>query len=218
MKDFSFVDKMKEETWEEHEASKDSKFAVGIMSGELGVQGFIEWQRVLYPIYVNLENIMRKNRKDSTLHIFDHRKLDRSEKIYNDLMSLGVDPNEDPSPLKSLDPYLDAIHAASAAPQRIMAYHYTRYMGDMNGGQVIARAMTKVYGIEQESLSCYDFSELGDTYHYRKQYKTLLELAPWTEEERQMFIDEAKIAYSVNSAMFEELYDYLKEKKYDEGS
>jgi hypothetical protein len=62
MNKFSFVDRMKKETWDEHEASKDSNFAKGIMSGEFGQQGFVEWQRALYPIYVTLENILKKNR------------------------------------------------------------------------------------------------------------------------------------------------------------
>lgn len=209
MNKFSFVDRMKQETWAEHEASKDSDFAISIMSGKLGTQGFIEWQRALYPIYVKLEGILKKNRKDPVLHIFDHRKLDRAERIYSDLQKLGEDPILNPSPLKTVVPYIAAIQKASEQPQRLMAYHYTRYMGDMNGGQVIARAMENVCGIDKNALSCYDFSEIGDAYHYRKQYKTLLELSPWTEEEREAFIDEAKIAYARNADMFDELYKYL---------
>jgi heme oxygenase len=179
------------------------------MSGEFGQQGFIEWQRALYPIYVTLENILKKNRKDPVLHIFDHRKLDRADRILHDLQLLGEDPISFPSPLRTIPPYIGAINKASEVPQRLMAYHYTRYMGDMNGGQVIARAMENVCGIDKEALSCYDFSEIGDGYHYRKQYKTLLELSPWTEEEREAFIDEAKIAYARNADFFEELYEYL---------
>jgi len=209
MNKFSFVDRMKKETWDEHEASKDSRFANGIMSGEFGQRGFIEWQRALYPVYVKLEKILQGKRKDPVIHIFDHRKLDRSQRIYNDLVSLGTDPILDPSPLKTLPPYIAAIEKASSVPQRLMAYHYTRYMGDMNGGQVIARAMENICGIDKEALTCYDFSEIGDGYHYRKQYKTLLELSPWTEEEREAFIDEAKIAYARNADFFEELYEYL---------
>lgn len=200
---------MKQETWAEHEASKDSDFAISIMSGKFGYRGFIEWQRALYPIYIKLENILKKSRNDPVLHIFDHRKLDRAERIYSDLQKLGTDPILEPSPLKTIGPYVTAIQNASVIPQRLMAYHYTRYMGDMNGGQVIARAMENICGIDKNALSCYDFSEVGDTYHYRKQYKTLLELSPWTEEEREAFIDEAKIAYERNADLFDELYNYL---------
>lgn len=211
MNKFPFVDRMKKETWDEHEASKDSAFATTIMSGELGKQAFIEWQRALYPVYETLESILKKMRKtDPTIHIFDHRKLDRKDKIYNDLLKMGVDPIEIPSHLNTVPEYVDSIKEASKSAPRLMAYHYTRYMGDMNGGQVIAMQMNKVYGIDMEELSCYDFSEVGDLYHYRKQYKTLLELVPWTEQDRESFIDEAKNAYAVNEKLFNELYELHK--------
>lgn len=208
MNKFPFVDRMKEETWEEHEASKDSQFATTIMSGELGKQAFIEWQRALYPVYETLENILKKIRKtDPTIHIFDHRKLDRAGRIYADLVELGVDPVLQPTTLKTIPPYLEAIERASEEAPRLMAYHYTRYMGDMNGGQVIAMQMSRVYGIDKSQMTCYDFTEVGDLYHYRKQYKTLLELVPWTKEQRESFIDEAKVAYKINEQLFNELYE-----------
>ena len=211
MNKFSFVDRMKRETWDEHEASKDSPFAQTIMSGELGKQAFVEWQKALYPVYETLEDILKKMRKtDPTIHIFDHRKLDRADSIYTDLLEFGVDPIAEPTTLKSIPPYLEAIKKASEETPRLMAYHYTRYMGDMNGGQVIAMRMNKVYGIDKSAMSCYDFSQLGDLYHYRKQYKTLLELVPWTEEQRESFIDEAKTAYKINEQLFNELYDLYK--------
>jgi heme oxygenase len=105
MNNFSFVDKMKKETWKEHEDSKESPFAKGIMGGELGVRGFVEWQRALYPIYDLLEEILKENHNDPVLHVFDHRKLDRTKKIYNDLASLGADPIKDKTKLESIHPY-----------------------------------------------------------------------------------------------------------------
>lgn len=206
MSEMNFVDTMKKETFDEHELSKDSGFATSLMSGEWDALAFIEWQNALYPVYVALEKNLVANRKDPSLHIFDHRKLDRAGRIKHDLGTYGVDPIETPSTLASVAPYVAAVEAASASPQRLMAYHYTRYMGDMIGGQVIARCMMKEYGMTPDSLTCYDFSECGDIHQYRKTYKTLLELVPWTEEERREFIEEVKVAYKVNAAMFEELY------------
>jgi heme oxygenase len=206
MSEMNFVDTMKKETFDEHELSKDSGFATSLMSGEWDALAFIEWQNALYPVYVALEKNLVANRKDPSLHIFDHRKLDRADRIKHDLGTYGIDPIETPSTLASVAPYVAAVEAASASPQRLMAYHYTRYMGDMIGGQVIARCMMKEYGMTPDSLTCYDFSECGDIHQYRKTYKTLLELVPWTEEERREFIEEVKVAYRVNAAMFEELY------------
>lgn len=204
-----FINRMKDETLEAHDQSKDSGFAVTIMGGEWSPRAFAEWQRALYPVYATLESILKKNRKDPNLSVFDHRKLDRADRIYHDLSTLGIDPVEDPSTLPSVPKYVNAVSSAGSSVPRIMAYHYTRYMGDMIGGQVIARSMREKYGMSDYSLTCYDFSELGDLYHYRKTYKTLLELIPWSTEEREEFVDEVKTAYEVNALLFEELYDML---------
>lgn len=209
MSEVSFVEQMKEETFEAHELSKDSGFATTLMSGQWSYKAFVEWQRALYPIYVALEDIMKSNRKDPSLHIFDHRKLDRNQKIFNDLAYYGVNPVLDPSPLPSVKDYVAKVEDAGSRPQRIMAYHYTRYMGDMIGGQVIARTLKEKYDMPDEALTCYDFSDIGDLYHYRKTYKTLLDLVPWTEEERRAFIEETKVAYEINAVLFQELFNLL---------
>jgi len=56
-------------------------------------------------------------------------------------------------------------------------------------------------------LSFYDFSDLGDVVHYRRRYKSLLDLVPWSEAERGDFIDEAQLAFALNAALFDELAD-----------
>lgn len=204
-----FIDRMKEETLEAHDESKDSGFAVTIMSGEWSPFAFVEWQRSLYPVYNTLETVLKKNRKDPILSIFDHRKLDRSERILHDLATYNVDPVLDPSPLPCVQDYVACVADTDGSTPRVLAYHYTRYMGDMIGGQVIARSMKEKYGMSDDSLTCYDFKELGDLHHYRKNYKILIELLPWSDEEREQFVDEIKTAYKINAVLFEQLYDML---------
>ena len=204
-----FIDRMKEETLEAHDESKDSGFAVTIMSGEWSPLAFVEWQRALFPVYNTLETVLKKNRKDPILSIFDHRKLDRSERILHDLATYGVDPVLDPSPLPCVQDYVACVADTDGSTPRVLAYHYTRYMGDMIGGQVIARSMKEKYGMSDDSLTCYDFKDLGDLHHYRKNYKILIELLPWSDEEREQFVDEIKTAYKINAVLFEQLYDML---------
>jgi heme oxygenase len=204
-----FIDQMKQETLEAHDESKDSGFAVTIMSGQWSPLAFVEWQRALYPVYNTLETILKKNRKDPFLSIFDHRRLDRSERIFHDLSTYNVNPILDPSPLPCVQDYVNCVANTDGSTPRILAYHYTRYMGDMIGGQVIARSMKEKYGMSDESLTCYDFSEIGDLHYYRKNYKILIELLPWSEQEREDFVGEIKTAYQINAILFQELYDML---------
>lgn len=203
-----FAERVKEETWEEHEASKDQPFAVELMAGNLDKNAYIQWIIGLLPIYKTLETGMKANRDKYSIYLFDHRRLDRTERIESDLAFWRVDPYTAESPLAEAEFYHETVQAAvdSGSPQRILAHHYTRYMGDMIGGQVISRQLQKMYGMAPEGISFYDFSDIGDIYHYRKTYKSLYDLIPWDNDERDEFIAEAKRAYAANSAFFEALY------------
>ncbi len=55
------------------------------------------------------------------------------------------------------------------------------------------------------SLSFYDFSALGGTHYYRKQYKNLLDLLPWSQTEQVEYISEYQLAYQLNIELFDEL-------------
>lgn len=203
-----FAERVKQETWEEHEASKDQPFAVEIMAGNLDKNAYIQWILGLLPVYRSLEAGLRANRDDYSIYLFDHRKLDRTEKIESDLTFWRVDPFTTESPLPEAKIYHETVQSAvdSGSPQRILAHHYTRYMGDMIGGQVVSRQLQKMYGMPVEGLQFYDFSDIGDIYHYRKTYKSLYDLIPWDNDERDEFVAEAKKAYLANSKFFEALY------------
>lgn len=203
-----FAERVKEETWEEHEASKDQPFAVELMNGNLDENAYVQWILGLLPVYRVLERGLKANRDDYSIYLFDHRKLDRVEKIENDLTFWNVDPSTAVSPIPESTLYRETVQAAvdSGSPQRILAHHYTRYMGDMIGGQVVSRQLQKMYGMPPEGISFYDFSDIGDIYHYRKTYKSLYDLIPWDNSERDEFVAEAKRAYSANAKFFKALY------------
>jgi len=54
--------------------------------------------------------------------------------------------------------------ADAADPSPLLAHAYVRYLGDLSGGQVIRRRISKAYGLEAEEGSgvrFYEFNELG---------------------------------------------------------
>ncbi len=101
--------------------------------------------------------------------------------------------------------YCEAIARSAADPHRLLAHHYTRYLGHMAGGQAISRLIQRHYNIDSRSLTFYDFSALADTHHYRKQYKNLLDLLPWSPTDQAEYIAESQVAYQLNIELFDEL-------------
>lgn len=172
-----------------------------MLDGSLGAHGFIRYLAALVPVYDTLESAMRRS-DDASVAVFDHRALDRSVRLRADLDVLA---GPDWAASTAGIAYAEAVAGCADSPHRLLAHHYTRYLGDMAGGQAIAALVHREYGIDRSALTCLDFSGLGDTHHYRKQYRTLLDLMPWTVAEQDAFVEAAASAYDLSADMFDAL-------------
>ena len=193
---------VKSETASLHEQAERRPFISSLMGGSLNVRGYARYVQALQPVYQALEEAMI-NIQDPIVGVFDHRGLDRSDRMIADLASFGLSVDSRAS--AATRKYCEVISASAMAPHRLLAHHYTRYLGDMAGGQAISRLMQRHYNIDPGSLSYYDFAALGDTHHYRKQYKNLLDLIAWTPIEKSEYIVESQISYQLNIELFDEL-------------
>jgi heme oxygenase len=202
-----FCESVKAATARLHEQAQTHPFISSLMGGSLNVGAYAHYVQALQPVYQVLEEVM-KDLDDMVVGVFDHRGLDRSDRMIADLSRFGV-PTDDRVSAATRN-YCGAIAASAADPHRLLAHHYTRYLGDMAGGQVISRLMQRHYNIDHYnidavSLTFYDFSALGDTHHYRKQYKNLLDLLPWSPTEQAEYIAESQVAFQLNIELFDEL-------------
>jgi heme oxygenase len=196
-----FATSVREATREAHENAEAAPFVQQLLAGSLQVRHYADLLLSLEPVYDAMEQQFRAHADESSLALFHHRRLDRHARIVHDLAGLGQRPGSRPVPDAAYE-YVDAVHDAACSPQRLLAHHYTRYLGDMAGGQAIAARLRSHYGLEPDALTFYDFSDLGDLVHYRRRYKDLLDLVPWSEAERADFIDESKRVFALNFALF----------------
>lgn len=124
--------------------------------------------------------------------------------VYQALEQLLLIQGEEAS-ISLFDAYVSVVREAAVSPQRLLAHHYTRYLGDMAGGRVIASRLRREYDIDQSALTYYDFGGLEDVHSYRRQYRSRLDEVPWTAAEQAEFIGECSLAYRANSQLFGEL-------------
>lgn len=162
----------------------------------------------LAPVYAALEARVRDRNDDASVSLFDHGRLDRTDRIASDLAQCGRRVPRDPI-VPAVSDYVRAIESSATSPQRLLAHHYTRYLGDMAGGQVIASMLQRHYRVGPEALTFYDFSDLGDTVHYRRRYKSLLDLVPWSPLEQAEFIAECRVAFTCNADVFGQLGEHV---------
>jgi heme oxygenase (biliverdin-producing, ferredoxin) len=199
----AFSLRLRESTREAHDRAESQEFIQRLLDGSLHGRAVTALMRALMPVYVELERQLARFAEDPSVVLFDHRALDRAERLHADLVAAGIGAQGTPSP--AVRHYVEVIEASAQSPQRLLAHHYTRYLGDLAGGQVISRLVQRHYDIASERLSYYDFSELGDTHHYRRTYRALLDLVPWSPSEQAEFIAECEVGYDANALLFAEL-------------
>ena len=151
--------------------------------------------------------------------------LDRTNKLEQDLRYYyGVMWRDKIEPSQSTKNYVKRIQViAQQTPYLLVAHHYTRYMGDLSGGQILASITKKALNLTTEGLKFYEF-DIPNMKEYKDKYRQSLNDLNMSEVQTSMLIDEANYAFKLNMLLFDELqgnpiksivkvlYSYLKER------
>lgn len=202
----SFHEQIQGATEESHRSAERTDFIVNLMGGTLNQHAYLRYLEALAPIYEQLETLLRARAARPLLKDFDHRGLDRFSRVQADIALLRGHTRVANSAVRPLatTAYLLRLHA-DIEDERLLAHHYIRYLGDLSGGQAIARLVARHYQIPPEALSFYDFHELSDAKAYKVEYREKLNRADLSEAQKENFIAEAVQLYSLSTDIFNEL-------------
>ncbi len=90
-------------------------------------------------------------------------------------------------------------------PGGFIAHHYTRYLGDLSGGQIIRTLLQRQYGFETNGVGFYLFADIAKPKVFKDVYRSQLDAVDWTEEERDRVIAEVGLAFRFNTELFDDL-------------
>ncbi|MBN9612551.1 MAG: biliverdin-producing heme oxygenase, partial [Actinobacteria bacterium] len=163
-----------------------------------------------YFVYVALEEAAGQLVQDPAYAAFHPAGLVRLPALEADLEHLlGSDWRQIISPVPATEAYAARIREVAAQGWKpgILAHHYTRYLGDLSGGQAISRLMVRQHGFDGPGVAFYDFPELGDLRAFKESYRDALDVlgAGLDDAERQRMIDEVREAYRFNTETFFDL-------------
>jgi heme oxygenase len=194
-------------TREVHERAEGTAFVGKLMSGELALAGFAELVIQHYFIYSALEDAADVMRGDAVAGRFVIDGLRRVPALAEDLeFLLGPQWEDQISPNAATRKYCDRLGTVARRwPGGFVAHHYTRYLGDISGGQVIRAKLRTHHGITGAGAKFYVFDGIGGPAAFRRLYRSLLDATGWDEAERARVIAETKYAFRLNEAVFAEL-------------
>ncbi|AGP30521.1 biliverdin-producing heme oxygenase [Corynebacterium terpenotabidum] len=196
---------IREETRQAHDRAEHSSFMEKLLGGELDAAAFISLQEQAYLFYSALEDAVDACAGDSRLDSVADRKLDRRSALVHDLTVLGGTVDAEPLPeTAAYVAELQRIGRDRDVPA-LIAHHYTRYLGDLAGGQVIGRLMGRLYGVDSDGLTFYDFPHIPKVKVYRDGYRNALDALELSAEEQRHLLDASSAAFAFNSGVFEAL-------------
>ncbi|MFC0680983.1 heme oxygenase (biliverdin-producing) [Lysobacter korlensis] len=191
---------------EDHRATESRPFLTRLVEGSLSLDAYARYLGQLRWVYDALES-----RPCGDVDVFDAR-LRRRAAIESDLAALGVeDADASHPPLPATARYAAHLSALAGSPNRLdstvryLAHHYTRYLGDLSGGQAVAALVARHYGAAEHQLAFARFPELGPVVDAKRRYRERLNSIPLDETEVDELVREVRVAFAFNAAIFDEL-------------
>jgi heme oxygenase len=189
----------------EHNDAESSVFMNALLKGEVNETGYAEYLVALRPVYEALEKVGCELAVHPVVGALIDAGLERLSAIDVDLEYWA--PAGAPSfQSEAVENYVARVNATLNDPVLYVAHHYTRYLGDLSGGQAIGKLLGRAFDIDDKSgLSLYEFPAIDKPKPFKDGYRLRLDELDVSEEDRARIVEEVRVAFSLNSAVFAEL-------------
>ena len=204
----NFAKQLKEGTKKSHSAAENTTFVKSFLRGVVSKESYRALVNDLYFVYCALEEEV-SNLKDhpviGNLQLSDLERKDALEMdlryYYGPIWRSLIKPSE------ACERYVNRIHeVAKNEPELLVGHHYTRYLGDLSGGQILKGIAQKALELgDGQGLKFYDFEKIEDTKAYKAGYRGILNDLPIDQHQADAIIVEANYAFRLNMYMFDTL-------------
>jgi heme oxygenase (biliverdin-producing, ferredoxin) len=88
----------------------------------------------------------------------------------------------------------------------MVAHLYTRYLGDLSGGQILKKIAVNAMNLQDgEGTAFYEFEQIPDEKAFKNNYRQVMNDLPIEGAKLDEVVDEANAAFDMNMVMFNEL-------------
>ncbi|MEV0846992.1 biliverdin-producing heme oxygenase [Streptomyces sp. NPDC049954] len=193
----------------QHTEAETSTFMSDLLGGRLGVPAYARYTEQLWFVYRALEEHSGALADDPVAGPFLRPELTRLPELERDLTHLlGAGWQRRAQALPATEAYARRVaECAREWPGGYVAHHYTRYLGDLSGGQIIRDKAERTWGFARkgDGVRFYVFERIGNPAAFKREYRELLDALPLDEIERPRVVEECKRAFSLNTAVFRAL-------------
>lgn len=204
----NLAQKLREGTTKSHSMAENVSFVKSFLGGVVDKNSYRKLVANLFFIYSAIEEELEKNQDHQVIKYIYFPKLYRKNSLVEDLTYYyGNNWSKFIEPSAATRSYIERIHQIGYNnPELLIAHSYTRYIGDLSGGQILKKIAKNAMHLPNNlGTSFYDFHLIQDEKLFKDQYRNSLNDIPLNPLEIEQIIAEANIAFNLNMKIFQEL-------------
>ena len=192
-------------TKKSHTAAENTKFVGSFLRGVVSRDSYRVLIANFYFVYRAMEEQLFKYKDPPCIKPIYFTELHRTDALAKDCEYFyGTNWKTIIQPSEATQQYVNRIREVE--PDTLVGHHYTRYLGDLSGGQILATIAGNALDLTSENgLAFYDFPDIDDKSNFKTNYRAALDTLPLDMHDINKIIAEANFAFRLNMYMFEEL-------------
>jgi heme oxygenase len=201
---------LREGTKKAHTMAENTGFVSCFLKGVVDKASYRTLVADLYFVYVAMEEEIGRLRAAGhpVVGPVGFPELNRRETLEQDLAYyFGEGWRSAVKATPAAQEYVARLHQVAAeSPELLVGHHYTRYIGDLSGGQILKTIAQKAMNLgEHDGLRFYEFEAIPDEKGFKTHYRATLNNLPIDQAMADRIVAEANHAFHLNMKMFQEL-------------
>ena len=198
---------LREGTKKSHTMAENVGFVKCFLRGVVEKNSYRKLVTNLYFVYTAIEEEMEKLKDHPIVSKIYYPQLNRKASLEQDLhFYYGANWRNEITVSKAGQAYVDRIHEIAATePELLVSHSYTRYLGDLSGGQILKKIAERAMNLTDGGTAFYEFPDISDEKAFKNQYRQAMDELPIDQATADRIVAEANDAFGMNMKLFNEL-------------
>ncbi|MGB2927019.1 MAG: heme oxygenase (biliverdin-producing) [Limnothrix sp.] len=198
---------LREGTKTSHTMAENVGFVKCFLKGVVEKKSYRKLVTDLYFVYSAMEEEMERLKDHPIVSQIYFPELNRKETLETDLrFYYGPNWQSEIQITPSGQAYVDRIHEiANTAPELLVSHSYTRYLGDLSGGQILKKIAQNAMNLDGQGTAFYEFDAIDDEKAFKDKYRAAMNGLDVSQATADQIVEEANDAFGMNMNMFQEL-------------
>ncbi|WP_088240947.1 heme oxygenase (biliverdin-producing) [Calothrix rhizosoleniae] len=203
----NLAQKLRVGTKKAHTMAENVGFVKCFLKGVVEKNSYRKLVGNLYFVYSAMEEEMEKLQDHPIISQINFKELYRQKTLEQDLnYYYGATWREQVQLSSAGKAYVQRIRElAETEPELLVAHSYTRYLGDLSGGQILKGIAQTAMKLDDGGTAFYEFDDIQNEKEFKAKYRQTLDELPIDDATGDRIVEEANDAFGMNMKMFQEL-------------